>query len=46
MTESRMTHVAISGGSAGLSAALFSAENDLETTVFDINETWMHDAAA
>lgn len=41
-----MTHVAISGGgSAGLSAALFSAENDLETTVFDTT-VWMHDAAA
>ncbi|MFW5918307.1 MAG: FAD-dependent oxidoreductase, partial [Haloferacaceae archaeon] len=32
------------GGPAGLSAALFSAKNDLETLVFDTDETWMHKA--
>ncbi|SEW31221.1 NAD(P)/FAD-dependent oxidoreductase [Halobacterium jilantaiense] len=40
-----MTHVAVvGGGPAGLSAALFTAKNDLETTVFDADETWMHKA--
>ena len=40
-----MTHVAIvGGGPAGLSAALFTAKNDLEATVFDTDETWMHKA--
>ncbi len=29
------------GGPAGLSAALFTAKNGLETTVFDTEETWM-----
>lgn len=40
-----MTTVAIvGGGPAGLSAALFTAKNGLETTVFDTDETWMHKA--
>ncbi|WP_459192618.1 NAD(P)/FAD-dependent oxidoreductase [Halosimplex sp. J119] len=40
-----MTDVAIvGGGPAGLSAALFTAKNDLETVVFDTDETWMHKA--
>lgn len=40
-----MTTVAIvGGGPAGLSAALFTAKNGLDTTVFDIDETWMHKA--
>ncbi|NGM69512.1 NAD(P)/FAD-dependent oxidoreductase [Natronolimnobius sp. AArcel1] len=34
----------IGGGPAGLSAALFTAKNDLETVVFDTDETWMHKA--
>ncbi|MES3517752.1 MAG: FAD-dependent oxidoreductase [Natronomonas sp.] len=40
-----MSSVAIvGGGPAGLSAALFTAKNGLETTVFDTDETWMHKA--
>jgi len=40
-----MTHVAVvGGGAAGLSAALFTAKNDLETTVFDTDKTWLHKA--
>ena len=34
----------IGGGPAGLSAALFTAKNGLETHVFDTDETWMHKA--
>ncbi|ELY64579.1 FAD-dependent oxidoreductase [Natrinema versiforme] len=36
--------VIVGGGAAGLSAALFTAKNDLETVVFDTDETWMHKA--
>ena len=40
-----MASVAIvGGGPAGLSAALFTAKNGLETTVFDTDGTWMHKA--
>ncbi|MFC4553165.1 MULTISPECIES: FAD-dependent oxidoreductase [Halorussus] len=40
-----MTKVAIvGGGPAGLSAGLFTAKNDLDTVVFDTDETWMHKA--
>lgn len=40
-----MTDVAIvGGGPAGLSAALFTAKNDLITMVFDADETWLHKA--
>ncbi|RBI59764.1 thioredoxin reductase [halophilic archaeon] len=34
----------IGGGPAGLSTALFTAKNGLETTVFDTDRTWMHKA--
>ncbi|WP_436343826.1 FAD-dependent oxidoreductase [Natronorubrum sp. FCH18a] len=34
----------VGGGAAGLSAALFTAKNSLETVVFDTDETWMHKA--
>jgi thioredoxin reductase len=34
----------VGGGPAGLSAALFTQKNDLETVVFDTGQTWMHQA--
>lgn len=34
----------IGGGPAGLSAGLYGAKNDLETVVFDTDESWMHRA--
>ncbi|NGM70069.1 NAD(P)/FAD-dependent oxidoreductase [Natronolimnobius sp. AArcel1] len=34
----------VGGGPAGLSAALFTQKNGLETTVFDSDGTWMHKA--
>ena len=34
----------VGGGPAGLSAALFTAKNGLETVVFDTDGTWMHKA--
>lgn len=36
--------IVIGGGPAGLSAALFTAKNGLETTVFDTDGTWLHKA--
>jgi len=36
--------IVIGGGAAGMSAALFTAKNDLETTLFDTDETWLHKA--
>ncbi|GAB3669980.1 NAD(P)/FAD-dependent oxidoreductase [Halopiger thermotolerans] len=40
-----MADVAIvGGGPAGLSAALYAAKNDLETILFDTDESWMHKA--
>jgi thioredoxin reductase (NADPH) len=34
----------VGGGPAGLSAALYAAKNDLETVLFDTDESWMHKA--
>jgi thioredoxin reductase len=34
----------VGGGPAGLSAALFTAKNGLDTVVFDTDGTWMHKA--
>jgi thioredoxin reductase len=40
-----MTDVAvIGGGAAGLSAALFTAKNGLDTVLFDTDDTWLHSA--
>ena len=40
-----MAQVAIvGGGPAGLSAALFTEKNGLDTVVFDTDETWLHKA--
>ena len=36
--------IIVGGGPAGLSAALFTAKNGLDATVFDTDETWMHKA--
>jgi len=36
--------IAVGGGPAGLSAALFTAKNGLDTVVFDTDQTWMHKA--
>jgi thioredoxin reductase len=36
--------IVVGGGPAGASAALFTAKNGLETTVFDTDDTWMHKA--
>jgi thioredoxin reductase (NADPH) len=36
--------IVVGGGAAGLSAALFTAKNGLDTTVFDTDETWLHKA--
>ncbi len=38
------TVIVVGGGPAGLSAALFTQKNGLETIVFDGDETWMHKA--
>jgi thioredoxin reductase (NADPH) len=34
----------VGGGPAGLSAALFTQKNGLDTTVFDTDDTWVHKA--
>jgi thioredoxin reductase len=36
--------VVVGGGPAGLSAALFTQKNGLDTVVFDTDGTWMHKA--
>jgi len=38
------TVAVVGGGPAGLSAALFTAKNDLDTVLFDTDGTWMHKA--
>lgn len=39
-----MTVAIVGGGPAGLSAALFTAKNGLDTVVFDTDKTWLHSA--
>jgi len=34
----------IGGGPAGLSAAMFAAKNNLDTVLFDTDDSWMHKA--
>jgi len=34
----------VGGGAAGLSAALFTAKNGLDTVLYDTDESWMHKA--
>ena len=34
--------IVVGGGPAGLSAALFTAKNGLDTVVFDTDDTWLH----
>lgn len=36
--------IIVGGGPAGLSAAIFCAKNDLETVVFDTDDSWIHKA--
>ena len=36
--------IVVGGGPAGLSAALFTSKNGLDTHVFDTDKTWMHKA--
>lgn len=36
--------IIVGGGPAGLSAALFTEKNGLDTVVYDTDETWMHKA--
>jgi len=36
--------IVVGGGPAGLSAALFTAKNDLDTVAFDTDESWLHKA--
>ena len=36
--------IVIGGGPAGLSAAVFTAKNGLETTIYDTDKTWLHHA--
>jgi thioredoxin reductase len=46
MSENSQTSTVsiVGGGPAGLSAALFTQKNGLETRVFDLDGTWMHKA--
>ncbi|MFW6320229.1 MAG: FAD-dependent oxidoreductase [Halohasta sp.] len=43
-TQTRTTVSVVGGGPAGLSAALFTQKNGLETRLFDADGTWMHKA--
>ncbi|MFB6147038.1 MAG: FAD-dependent oxidoreductase [Halobacteriaceae archaeon] len=36
--------IVVGGGPAGLSAALFTGKNGLDTAVFDTDDTWLHSA--
>jgi len=44
MSDSTTDVLVVGGGPAGLSAALFTQKNGLETTVFDTDGTWLHKA--
>lgn len=36
--------IVVGGGPAGMSAAVFTAKNGLDTVVYDTDETWLHSA--
>ena len=44
MSNSQSDVLVVGGGPAGLSAALFTQKNGLETTLLDTDGTWMHKA--
>ena len=44
MTETTADVLVVGGGPAGLSTALFTQKNGLETICFDTDGTWMHKA--
>ena len=44
MSETDTDVAVVGGGAAGLSAALFTQKNGLDTTVFDTDTTWLHKA--
>ena len=44
MSDSQSDVLVVGGGPAGLSAALFTQKNGLETTLLDTDGTWMHKA--
>ena len=44
MTDTDADVIVVGGGPAGLSAALFTEKNGLETIVFDTDDSWVHSA--
>ena len=44
MSDTHADVIVVGGGPAGLSAALFTEKNGLDTLLFDTDSTWMHKA--